>query len=338
MRLVLLLGMHRSGTSAATRALNLCGVPVPDDLLPPMPDNPDGFWEPRSVVLLHDQALALAGSSWRDPRPFPPDWFDGADAAAMRARLWETIGPELDRKRRLLVKDPRLCRLLPLWRRMCADNAAPLHCILTARNPLDVADSLRRRDAMPPADALLLWLRHVLEAERNSRGLPRGFMTYDQLMRDGAVTIRRAAAAADVVLPPDAEADAALAAFLQSSRRHARLSQAELENAPQAPGWAKTAYTWLTQAASGARPPASVLDAVTDGLRCADLLYGPMLARESAAHQAQAQELARVRRQAEALRRERRRLLHAVEAMRDSPSWRVTAPLRLLGRMLHAEE
>lgn len=337
MRLVLLLGMHRSGTSAATRALNLCGVAVPDDLLPPMPDNPDGYWEPRSVVALHDQALEMAGLSWRDPRPFPPDWFGGPAAAAVRARLWETIQPDLHAKRRLVLKDPRLCRLLPLWRQLCAENAVPLHCILTARNPLDVAESLHRRDAMPQADALLLWLRHVLEAERNSRGLPRGFLTYDQLMQDGAAPIRRAAAAADVALAPDPQADEAVAAFLKADRRHVQVSHAELEEAPQAPAWAKTAYTWLTQATGGAKPSASALDAIAESMRAADLLYGPMLAREAAAAKEQERELARLRRQTEALRRERRRVLQALESMRDSPSWRVTAPLRLLGWMLNGQ-
>jgi hypothetical protein len=338
MRLVLLLGMHRSGTSAATRALNLCGVPVPDDLLPPMPDNLDGFWEPRSVVLLHDQALEMAGLSWRDPRPFPPDWFEGPAAAAVRTRLWETIRPELQFKRRLVVKDPRLCRLLPLWRRICADNAVPLHCILTARNPLDVADSLHRRDAMQSADALLLWLRYVLEAERNSRGLPRGFMTYDQLMQEGAAAIRRAAAVADVVLAPDPAADDAVAAFLQSDRRHVQVSHAELEEAPAAPDWSKTAYTWLAQAAGGAKPPVAALDAVGEAMRSADLVYGPRLERAVALAKDQARELARLRQQADALRRERRRLAEALESMQDSPSWRVTAPLRLLGWVLNSHE
>jgi hypothetical protein len=43
--LILVAGMHRSGTSALTRAINLAGVPLPNDLKGASPNNQDGFWE-----------------------------------------------------------------------------------------------------------------------------------------------------------------------------------------------------------------------------------------------------------------------------------------------------
>src|SRR5580704_18526179 len=69
---LLVLGMHRAGTSAITRILNLMGAELPKQLVGALPGNEAGHWEPERLVLLHDQMLAEAGSSWRDLRPFDP--------------------------------------------------------------------------------------------------------------------------------------------------------------------------------------------------------------------------------------------------------------------------
>ena len=63
---LLVLGMHRSGTSAITRIFNLMGAEPPKQLLDAGPSNEAGHWEPERLVLLHDQMLEEAGSSWRD--------------------------------------------------------------------------------------------------------------------------------------------------------------------------------------------------------------------------------------------------------------------------------
>ncbi len=177
-RLILVVGMHRSGTSAVTRALNLCGVPLPSDLLGPDIGNPDGFWEPKAVVQLHDELLASIGFSWDDIREFPRDWFASGDAARYRDRLWRTIDTDLAERGCLLVKDPRLRRLLPLWQRMACGQHVDVSFALPSRNPADVAASLGLRDHMPRDKALLLWLRHFLEAESATRGARRHFIIY----------------------------------------------------------------------------------------------------------------------------------------------------------------
>ena len=74
---LLVLGMHRSGTSALTRLLNLHGAVLGDDLLPAGHDNPSGFWELREAVAIHERLLAGLGMAWDDPRALPPDWQDG---------------------------------------------------------------------------------------------------------------------------------------------------------------------------------------------------------------------------------------------------------------------
>ena len=59
-------GMHRSGTSALTRVVSMLGAKLPRTLMPPMPDNPKGYWESPAIAQLNDALLGELGSSWDD--------------------------------------------------------------------------------------------------------------------------------------------------------------------------------------------------------------------------------------------------------------------------------
>src|SRR4249919_4299322 len=88
---ILVLGMHRSGTSALTRVLNLHGVALGDNLMDPAPDNPSGFWENRDVVDMHDRLLAGLDRGWQDPRPLPRAWLRSRAAQQAEKRIAEII-------------------------------------------------------------------------------------------------------------------------------------------------------------------------------------------------------------------------------------------------------
>lgn len=62
-RLVIVLGMHRSGTSALSRSLMALGLSLGQSLLDPQPDNPLGYWEDREIVAINEEVLASSGSS-----------------------------------------------------------------------------------------------------------------------------------------------------------------------------------------------------------------------------------------------------------------------------------
>ncbi|VAW15575.1 hypothetical protein MNBD_ALPHA12-1015, partial [hydrothermal vent metagenome] len=66
---ILVLGMHRSGTSALTRVLSLAGATLPKRLLGSSDDsNPTGHWEPNILIEYHDKMLAELDSCWHDWR------------------------------------------------------------------------------------------------------------------------------------------------------------------------------------------------------------------------------------------------------------------------------
>ncbi|NBW87979.1 MAG: sulfotransferase family protein, partial [Planctomycetia bacterium] len=190
---ILVLGMHRSGTSALTGMLGAMGAALPGDPMPATADNPTGYWESQGIARLNNRLLESAGTRWNDDAAIPPAWF--ADPARDRDR---------DEARRLLddafaaatlfaLKDPRLCRLLPFWREVLSAAGIDRSAVLVLRDPLEVARSLAARQDVPefrPAAiactnrALLLWLRYVLDAERHSRELPRVAVDYARLVSD----------------------------------------------------------------------------------------------------------------------------------------------------------
>ena len=228
-RMFFVLGSHRSGTSALARTLNLLGLRLPADLVGPNPTNPEGHWEPRKLVQLNDRLLADHERHWADPKPMPSRWRDDpryGSQVAEAAALMRDDFPDMDR---LIVKDPRLSRLLPIWRDALSGFAVEPVCLIAWRNPLEVAMSLHRRDRMEIAHALQLWRTYQLEAEFHSRELPRAVIRYDELVADWETSL--GAAFAELGLPmvkSDLADQASPASFLQDRHRHHRSSDDDL--------------------------------------------------------------------------------------------------------------
>ncbi|MDE2517132.1 MAG: glycosyltransferase [Rhodospirillales bacterium] len=329
-RVVLILGMHRSGTSALTRALALAGANLPEDMLPPSADNPDGFFECRPVVLAHEDLLAELGLGWDTEPPVPATWFASPAAAGYAHRIGAVLEQELAGKTDLLLKDPRMCRLMPLWRGLCAARGIAIAAVLTVRHPLEVAASLAARNGMPTHRALLLWLRYVLEAEAGSRGVPRCVVTYDALMADGIGTLRRIGDALAIGAPGGASIQTEeVGRFLSGGRRHHRAGADELREAPKLARLIEDVYAALHHAAAtGSAPDAAAFDAFTDRLEDAAMLFAACVDDWRAA----LAELSSVRTQALA----REAALHAaleeanatIRGIRHTWSWRLTMPFR----------
>lgn len=179
---VLVLGMHRSGTSALARVLSLLGCDLPANLMAPHPTNEAGHWESLPIAHLNDEILASAGSKWSDWLAFNAGWHNSPKAAAFKETALAVLEEEFGVSRLFVLKDPRICRLAPFWLDVLDAAGVRPAIIMPVRNPLEVAESLSKRDGIEPALGHLLWLRHVLEAEGATRGLPRFHSSYDGLL------------------------------------------------------------------------------------------------------------------------------------------------------------
>ena len=181
---VLVLGMHRSGTSALSRVLSLLGSDLPNTLMGASPTNEAGHWESSTIMRLNDEILTSAGSNWHDWLAFNKGWHDSPKAPEFKERALAAVAEEFGNSRLFVLKDPRICRFAPFWLDVLETADVRPAVIIPVRNPLEVAASLHKRDGMEPGLGHLLWLRHVLEAEAGTRGLPRFHTSYDALLRD----------------------------------------------------------------------------------------------------------------------------------------------------------
>ena len=179
MSTLLVLGMHRSGTIAITGSLGISGAWVGEEaeLTSPNAQNPLGFWERRDVRRLCDQLLHSAGADWWKIADFDPQAIPRATLTEQR-RQFQKIVSSLEEYETWIVKEPRLCLLLPALK----DHIRNPVCIHIYRNPLEVARSLQTRDGFSIAAGLALWEAYNLHALNASRGLQRLLIYHKSLI------------------------------------------------------------------------------------------------------------------------------------------------------------
>jgi hypothetical protein len=295
---LVVLGMHRSGTSALAGILVKLGATPPRTLMRADRENPAGYWESDVIFPIHTRLLVALDSEWDSPAPLPADWWLGPTAARFEDELVDAVGREFGAASLFVLKDPRICRLLPLWTRVLGRVDARPGYVLLTRNPIEVADSLRARDRFSREASLLLWLRYLLEAELGTRGAPRTFLTFAGLLENWPEAVRRIAADLAVVWPRPPEAcRAEVEAFLAGDLRHHRVPDDSALDPETVPGWIRRAYAAALAAARGAAGSAeeATWDELRLQLRDADRLMGPLLVARRASTQPLATELGTLR-------------------------------------------
>ena len=181
---IIVLGMHRSGTSALTWLLGQMGAALPNDAIAASEENERGYWESAALVLANDRLIRSEASSWFDPRPLdlsriPSDLLNECRQSIRRAIIDAWGSAPL-----IAIKDPRQCRLVPVAIDVLCELEVQPRVILMLRSADEVAKSIRQRDGSTLDYAKLLWLRHMLVAERDSRALNRVVVSYGELLAD----------------------------------------------------------------------------------------------------------------------------------------------------------
>ena len=183
-KLIFVLGMHRSGTSAATRLFNMLGAGLGRSLLPADPDiNAKGYFEDREVVELNEALLHHFSTTWYDLGEMPDMWWQLPEMEPFKARIRNILEQDYDQTPLAVIKDPRLCVLFPLWLDAVGTDR-DIRCALVIRHPHEVAASLQKRDNLDMGYGCYLWMRYVLLAEYYSRDLIRDVVTFDHILAD----------------------------------------------------------------------------------------------------------------------------------------------------------
>ena len=180
---VIVLGMHRSGTSVATGLMNLLGLSpsVSGDLMMGTRTNAKGHWESRTMYRLNNRLLAETGHAWWYP-PTPSQlalWMDSGTAVT-----GETARDTFDRVHPVepwVWKDPRTCVTLAYWRQALG---RPVAGVIVFRNPIDVAHSLHKRDHIPLTFGGALWMRYTRLLLEQAAGMPVLVSPYDDIVGD----------------------------------------------------------------------------------------------------------------------------------------------------------
>ncbi len=232
--LLLVVGMHRSGTSLVTELLHHLGAAAGDDLLGAQPGvNEHGFWEHRELVAIDEALLARLGRPWWDFRPLPARWWENPALGELQARARRFLERTFADAPLAVLKDPRLCRLLPFWRQAAGDRRVRL--VMVQRDPRSVSASLCRRDPMVPEAALLLWLSYQREAEQHARHLPHARVDYDRLLEDPLDQLQRLGERLELEWPvAPSEAAEAIGRAVDPGLRHHRPPQEEAPGEPAA--------------------------------------------------------------------------------------------------------
>lgn len=236
-KLVIVLGMHRSGTSAITRGLQVLGVDLGESLMPAASGNNEkGFFEDADIVSLNDRILGQAGRSWSSLESIPAEMLTGPEYFDLRAEATAMLVAKLRSRERLGLKDPRLCMLMPFWKCVLDDLDVDVSFVIALRNPLAVARSLRARDGIVIEKGVALWGQHMLSAARATAGHQRVFVSFDHLMNNAVGELQRIAEKLDLPFPgvDSPEIQDYETNFLEDGLRHQLISDRELRRSGRA--------------------------------------------------------------------------------------------------------
>ncbi len=226
---LVVLGPYRSGTSALARALNLCGAALPEQVVAArLTINPTGFWESEAVNDLDARLLYLLRADWNRVDFDLP--LEGPLVDEFLADSRKLLATEYGDAPFILIKDPRICVLAPLWQRTLAESGYRPVYVVPVRNPLEIARSLEARGAMPVAKGLALWLTYMqrVEAFIGTRTSDIVYVRYTELLDDWRRVLRLIARRLDVPLAIEPRADE-VDRFLEAAMRIQQAGDAELD-------------------------------------------------------------------------------------------------------------
>ncbi|OBG17993.1 hypothetical protein A5765_05075 [Mycolicibacterium celeriflavum] len=256
--------MGRSGTSAITRVLSLCGGALPAGMMGSDRNNPRGYWEPRAVLHLNDKILRRNGIAWEDPSvPSLDESSLGAQEYAACVAEIAAYLTTLPAAPLVVIKDPRITLLHSMWFDAARQAGLDVAAVIAVRHPQEVIASLAAIIESPPEIASALWLKFSLLAEKQTRGVPRAFVEYANLLEDWRREMTRVFKALAIDLGTWDER--AIDEFLEKDFRR----QQHSGEVPEFFGtdWIATVYEALGAAARDERCDGPALDRVFEAYR-----------------------------------------------------------------------
>jgi len=159
--LVVILGMHRSGTSLLSAGLAASGLNLGSELMGANKFNSKGHWEDNDIVAFNNRILKEFRLQWDSIEFVTEEMLMSESCLVLIEQGKQLLLKKLDdNSDSFAFKDPRTIRLLPFWIMVFDSLKLTPKYVFITRNPLDVCKSLERREAKASSLSQLIWLQH----------------------------------------------------------------------------------------------------------------------------------------------------------------------------------
>lgn len=217
---IIILGMHRSGTSTTSGVFNILGCDIGKSVLPGNFANPKGHFENRLIVEFNNKLLAKVGASWYNTISVKPHDLDVLLLTKEKNELLKIIDEEFSDSKFVLIKDPRIITLLPFYLDVFDEARINPHFIINFRDPVLSCNSLFKRDGINQARCMGLWIDHMLKAVNYTRKFPRVFLNYSSLLCDPVQSTKVILKQFDIKLDITQESTEKIKTFVDPSLNH----------------------------------------------------------------------------------------------------------------------
>lgn len=179
---IVVLGMHRSGTSTVAGLINLMGYGIGKEPVPVLDENPKGFFENNIICGFNQDLLAQLKVKWFSTYFLPHNWHTREDFSTELKKLHKIFDQQFSGLDHIVLKDPRMSVLLPLYLDFFRQRGINPFFVLSHRSSQAIASSLSKRNSFTVEKSHLLWLDHIIKAERYTRNQPRLFVSYEKII------------------------------------------------------------------------------------------------------------------------------------------------------------
>jgi glycosyltransferase involved in cell wall biosynthesis len=217
---VIVIGMHRSGTSVIAGTLSRMGVDFGERLLGPKADNPKGFYEHLDLLELDESILRRLNSSYDDELPLPHEWWKDSRFESYKQSIQDVIRRDFGTSPLFGFKDPRISILLPLYIDALAELGVRPKFVIATRSPGEIAESLRVRNGFSYAKSLALYTKHTDAIEKHTAGFERCRITMADFLADPRSCLERVRDELWIPLVPYESAAREIEAFVDPTLRH----------------------------------------------------------------------------------------------------------------------
>jgi len=332
--------MHRSGTSLISRLINLFGVYIGEDsdLMISNTDNPEGFWERNDIVNFHERIMTQLKIKWDTPISLPGQWTTLDEIKPFREELIALILRNFSNHKTWAWKDPRTSILIGLWKEVLNDLGIRFFCLVSIRNPLDVAKSLEKRNGFPHEKSFGIWFNYNITILYEILSVPHVIVSYDRLINDWKTEIGRCMPEWNInTYSVDEKLNEKINGFIKPNIRHSFSSMKELKESG-APFPVIELYELLIEGNNNT----SIPDSLSFRTRLERLLkFHHSFGRFFKHDLDQLCEFDQIIAENNYTLAEKDRLLEEkerrIESLLNSYSWKITAPLRNLYDILRRE-